>query len=352
MPRYGSRYRRRLGGNGPVAPFGRPLYPVPFTRRKRPATSITGAPIRMGRRVRPRLAGKSYTKTQRKKKLFGRARKLGDNSSISATYIGRRWNPRAGRSIMKNMLGVQCLASNAVSTSTSTQGKQGIKSFQILTRAQLNELTIAANGGGAFPDNPIKVFLQFAKMKLNIKNQSNLVGRLTLYDIDYIKTPAGTGFDDPQECWAKGFTDLSASGQEFNIGCTPYLSPEFRQNCRVRRVTVINMEPGQQHEHNVYFAINRVCDSTRWSNWTSNAIGWLTTTTMCVWNGSLGHESTTNANVTYMPMKLDFAYHYDVRYGVLEKKQTAFTMTNNLPTVTNFDFMGENQDADIDNADA
>lgn len=353
MPSYGNRYRRRLGGSGFVAPFGRPLYPVPFARKRKYPSTVTGAPLRLGRRVRPKLGG-SFTRTVRKRKRnFGHARKTGDNSSISATYLGRRWDSKVSKIIMDRILAMQVRNTNNVTSVISTQGQQAIMSFDIFGRGDLNEITKIANGTPTtFPENPIKIFLKGVKSKLFIRNQLNSVVRMTMYDIVTTRTTPGTGYDDPIEAWQKGLTDLGSTGAEKNVGATPYISPEFRQYYKVQKVTTVNLEAGQQHEHNVYFAVNRVCDSTRWSNYTSNAIGQLTHFTMVVWHGSLGHENLTPANVSYLAARLDFAQHLEYKYGVLEKKSPALSNNYTLPNVTDFDFMGENQDQDANMTNA
>lgn len=334
------------------------MRPVPFRRRrapyKRPPTSTAGAPRLTGRsRTRLTTRGRTATMTKQKKRMFGRAKKLGDNSSISASYYGRSWANATLRNIMKQVAAKQVQSQNSSTNVASTTGQQNMITLRCLTRNQLNNMTITANGGGVFPDNPIKLFIENVKMRTVFKNQSNSVGRVSIYDIDSTKTPPGTGFDDPIEAWAKGMADLSQVDYHKTVGATPYISPEFRQYFRVNKVTQVYLEPGQQHEHNVYFKVNRVCDSTRWSNWSADSIGWLTKHVMIVFHGTLGHESATPGNVSYIPIRMDVANHLDIKYGVVEKKQTTYAFTNNLPaSVVNFDFMGENQDADIDPIDA
>lgn len=349
-----SYYRRRLGGKLGNYASTMGLQPVPFTRKRKGPPTITGTqvPIRLGRRVRARTAGSTFTATKRKRQRFGTAKKTGDNSSISATRFGRAWDSHVTKTIMRRVLGRQVYAYNAVTSSVSVQGQQAVYGARIFTRNDLNNIAIKANDGVNFPDNGIKLFLEYGKMKVVFKNQSNLVGRVSIYDIDHTKTGPGTGYDEPVEAWTKGFTDMGLTNQHLQVGNTPFGSAEFRQLYRVKKVTTLHMEPGQQHEHTIYVKLNQVCDSTRWSNWTADSIGWLTRSVMLVWHGSLGHESTAATSVSYMPMRLDVAVHREMKYGYLEKKQPAYAYTNVLPTVVNFDFMGENQDVDLDALDA
>ena len=85
MPQYGRYRRRRLGGgSGSYANIvGANPLPVTITRKRKwtPNTTKDQVPLRLGRRVRPRMA-RSYTVTKTKqKRRFGTAHKTGDNTS-------------------------------------------------------------------------------------------------------------------------------------------------------------------------------------------------------------------------------------------------------------------------------
>lgn len=126
------------------------------------------------------------------------------------------------------------------------------------------------------------------------------------------------------------------------------MSPEFRRYYFVRRVTVLNLEPGQQHEHTTVQKHNRLFDSVLWQNWSSESIGGITHHTMVVWNGSLVHESTTNGSVTPGSMKLDISYNRVIHYAFMLNNEPTMTVTDGLAkTLLDPDHMGEQDDADV-----
>lgn len=153
--------------------------------------------------------------------------------------------------------------------------------------------------------------------------------------------------------WSKGFTDFGSSGAQLLPGNTPFQSSEFRRTWYVRRVTLVHLEPGQQHEHTVVHRFDQVVDSTRWANSNAQSISGLTGYTMIVWNGALGHESTDASKVTYMPLKIDYLRSEEYSFGYLQRNTPSYVVDSTIPTaITNFDHMGETQDADMDNIDA
>jgi len=113
------------------------------------------------------------------------------------------------------------------------------------------------------------------------------------------------------------------------------------------------LEAGQQHDHTVYHRYNRVVNSIQFENAAGSALAGLTRFCMVVFHGSLGHESLTASTVTYMPVTMDYSWFQDYTYGFIEKTTRGFTATDNNPTtVVDFDFMGENGDADVNISNA
>lgn len=325
-----------------------------FKRRRPPNAAPTkGAPLR--RRGYRSRAARSYTRTATKRKSPGGAGVIGDQS-VSSTRLGRRWQSRVAKMLFKRVLGKQTYGYNSSTSKISNQGQQATWYYQIFRRNDLNTMATTvnvANGGTGFPDKPVKLFLQYGKLRVTLRNQSNVPVTLWIYDIDYNNTTPGTGYDDPTEIWDKGFTDYGFTGtaQRLIPNNKPFGSPEFRQLCRVRRVRMLCLAPGQQHVHTLYKVLNRVVDTTRFSNWTADTIGQMTAATMFVWLGGLGHESATATNVTYCPARLDFVADFEMKWGYLEKTQTQFVHTNNIPAVTNVDMIGDNSVVDVDPVD-
>jgi len=181
---------------------------------------------------------------------------------------------------------------------------------------------------------------------MRLKNQSNCVAKLSLYDLVTKKNTVSSSLDEPGELWAKGLTDYGAVGVT-TVGFTPFRSPEFNQYFGVNRVTTVSMEPGQQHDHVVYQLYNRVLDSIQFENNVGTSIAGVTRFLLVVFHGSLGHESASASTVSYMPVTFDYAWSSEYTYGWIEKSARGFTATDANPTtIVDMDFMGENGDVD------
>lgn len=349
---YGSsryRYSRRgYSGGRTVAPFGRPLYPVPF-KRKRPAVR-SGAPLRQGRRVRRRTS-RSYTAVKQKRRsLFKKPMKNGDNSSVSTlTWGNRRMNSHT-QTLFKKVTGMQTESYHSSTSNTSVFGQQIVYDASVgLENSQLLAMFTKANSGNATISNEVSLFVRYLKRRVVLRNQSNSVGKLTLYDLVCRRQPVSTSANDPLDCFIKGYADLGLPNQHLQVGISPFKSAEFRRFWKVKRVTVIDIEPGQQHEHVVVHHVNRfIKSSVMEAHGGVRFLPGLSSALMAVHHGGIGHDNTTITNVNYMPMRVDYTVLQEVNYGYMTQVLPSYTYTNNLPAVADFDFMGENQDIDAD----
>lgn len=365
MVRYG--YRRRLGART----WGRGNYanlmgfkPMPFTRKRTytqgpgATTTTTAAPLRMGRRVGTRVQrfmarSGTRTVTQRKRRKISTVAKHGDNASTSTNRIGKAWLTRFEKLCWKKVVAPQRVYDNsAVASWTSNTGQQQAVSYSFMSKGTLTAMETAANGGTT-TNNDVRFFLRSGKAILKMRNQSNSTAKVMIYDI-VTKTNAEVAtLDTPIEAWTKGLTDFGLPSGTINaLDQRPTRSPEFNYIYGINNVTQVFLEPGQQHEHVVYHSWNRVLNSVRFQNSASLSIKGLTRHIMIVFNGLLGHESLQPNEVAAMPVRLDVAYTTEYSYGWIEKTQKAYTVNNVVPTIDNFDFMGENQDVDLDPADA
>lgn len=342
--------RRRLGGN-PFAPIRGVPYAMPYSRkRKRPpgGSTVTGAPLRLGRRVRPRMAASySFTKTQQRKKRPGRITTHGDNMSSSVNSIGKKFLSRFDKYIAKKIVSPQTVFYNGTAQLASTTGVQAISSLSFMTSSDLNDLFLQAQGGVA-SSAPTKVFFKSGKSIYRLRNQSNCVAKLTVYDIVVRRNPPSSSLDTPIECWSKGLADYNVASGIVTVGHTPFRSPEFNQYFSVNRATTVFLEPGQQHDHTVYYRYNRLLDSTTFQNSSGVSVAGLTRFCMFVAHGSLGHESAQPSTISYMPVTIDIAWSKEYSYGWLEKTQKSYVVAdNNVKVITDWDQMGETGDADV-----
>lgn len=350
---YGSSRYRSYGRVIPVGPFsrGRTVYPqYPNRKRKR------GAPVRQGRMVRRRIV-KSFTatRTRRKRRALG-AKKTGDNSSHSKCVMGSKMRGVPNR-VYKSIMGMNTRLVQGAGRFQSTAGVQAVRYWTTLQRDQLaaieTEVKALAVANGANANSTTKLFLGWVRSRIHVRNQSNSVCKLVLYDLAVKRQTAATAIDEPTECWNLGMTDAgpsSGASDSTLIGATPYQSPLFKRYFSVRKVTIVDLEPGQQHEHIRFHRIGRIVGSEQWDRTTGVSHSGLTSYTMAVLHGALYHESATPDTVTYMPVTCDFAVSDEIRYGYvpyntvrIQPPESAFTKT-----IVNGDFMGENQDQDVD----
>lgn len=353
MARYGSLssgrgyHRRRLGcSRGPyMRPSANSALRV-WRPPKRKFPSITGAPLRLGRRVRPRMAA-SFTNTKtRTKRRYGKVTSHGDNQSSSVVSVGKRFMSRFDRLMNRKIVSPQVVYTNGQFATSSTTGLQKVEVVSLMDKSQLTAMETAANGGTA-TNVPVKFFLRRGKHVLRMRNTCNTNCKLTIYDLHTKKSTVSTALDTPSECWQKGLTDFGSSGSD-TVGFSPFRSPEFNQFFGANRVTTVSLEPGQQHDHTVYHHWNRVVDSIQFQNGVGTALAGLTRFIMIVFHGTLGHESATPANIGYMPITLDCAWSKEYSYGWVEKSTRAFATTDaHLKVITDWDFQGETGDGDV-----
>lgn len=341
--------RFRTSSNAYARAFG--LRPVPYRPRwkRPPLTGLKkGARPRLGMRVRRG----SRTQARMRRRLYGTGKRIGPNSSMSFFRFGRRWMSRFVKMLYKKVQSRQVDCFHTTATASSGTGQQGIHEWSSLKGNELIRLKTTANRG-VTTDNNIRLFIGHVKRRMLYRNQTNTVCKLTLYEIVYKRQASITTIDEPNESWAKGYTDFLLTNQHLEVGNTPFNSPEFRTYFYVKKVIVVNLEPGQQHEHTVIHRINRIVDSTMWDQSQSIFQKDLTSWTMAVFHGSLGHESATPSTISYVPITLDMSCHSEIHFGFIEQNQPGYRYTAAIPkTVADFDFMGEADDVDASNITA
>lgn len=331
---YGRSYnRRRLGGKSVSYASTMGLRPMPFKRKRKgpPTTTGGGATIRLGRRVRPRMANSyTFTKTQTKRRA-GRVTSHGDNQSASVNTIGKRWMSCFDKLMSRKIISPQSSFKNASSQLNAAQGVQYVEPFSFLGKTDLVAMETLANGAGT--NIPVKFFLKTGKYTLKVRNATNTNVKMSIYDIVTKRNTVETGLDNPKECWQKGLTDFGGTPAltTETVGFTPYRSPEFNQYFGVNRVTTVSLEPGQQHDHIVYHKYNRVVDSIQFQNNVGLSIAGLTRWCMIVFHGTLVHDQTGGSQVTYSQARVDVAQTSEISFGWIEKTARSFVSTDIIP---------------------
>lgn len=349
MTRYarpGYRYRKPgySGSNTYARTMG--LVPIPY-RGKRKYAPPPGAQPRLGRRVRPRM-GRSFTKTRtRTKTKRGGVTSHGDNSSSSYNMIGGGWRSRTMRTINKKLICPQTVNEHTCETATCLLGLQNVKVFPIMTKTMLNSIKSTVAGGTT--NNNAKMVLRNGKQIFRFRNCSNTNARCTIYDIVTkrdIGDIGGSTTNDPQIAWRKGLTDAGgATNGQLKVGCTPHRSPEFNHYFAINKVTSVNLEPGQEHQHTIKHKWNKIVNSVRFENTNYEGVAGLTRYIMLVWHGTLVHGA--DDQVSYASIKLDFGLQYDYTFGWLEKQLPSYTQAVLPATALTapISFMAETGDA-------
>lgn len=252
------------------------------------------------------------------------------------------------REVFKRLVGRRTDFTNNSSNIVCTQGVQKVAYLYSLQQSELAALKTTLNGGVSTA-LPMKIFFGYQKLKLQLRNQSNVMARVCIYDLVPKRQAITSTADNPVEAWQKGLVDFGLTNGETVVGQTPLRSPEFRRFFHVVRASGFWMEAGEQHEHTFYRKINKLFDSTAWDVSSPVFYPGLSAFFLIVVYGALAHDNTSATSVTTAPVTLDYAYSQEITSSMLPGSLPAYAQTNSLPTaIANLDQMGESGDADND----
>ena len=318
-------YRRRLTN---------PTYPTSFARgaplsatppnRKRKSNNAGGPALRTGRYVRRRVDRMPLPETYAlNTKMYRKAKANFGGKGLAELY--------------KKVVGKTTQFSNIGSFVSTGAGKQGIMSYNNFSKANLVTMKSTVIGADLGDAN---FFLEYVKHTVTIRNQSNNTALVSVYQIS-TRRNTQLILDTPIEAWTKGYSDMGVPTQLDTPGNTPYLSPEFRRYFKVEKVTKVSLTPGQQHRTESFHKMNKLIKTTSFDNESGQALPGISSFIMYVWHGSIGHEALDDAEVTYMPIKLDVIQDFQWRFGWVPGTTTnKFVGANTLSTaVTNYDQM-------------
>lgn len=290
----------------------------------------------------------------------GDIQRLGENTSMSACYVGKRTRGMRSMFSATGVGGMKKQYANAVGTLNGTTGTQSVNNWSSLTRTEL--ITMKTSLEGDLPaefkpgTNDMKMFIGSITQRLHLKNQTNHVACVVLYDIITRRSSNNTNNDTPGEAWALGTTDQGLSSYITYPGNSPFESVDFNKYFKVVKSVRLYLEPGEQHEHVFVRRINRTYNSTlfdRAAGTAGECIAGLTGWIMAAYYGSIGHSSTDAAStVSYMPVRIDHIHHQIYNFqcaGVLQKR-TVLGGANNITTTApaNWDYMADAGDIEGD----
>jgi len=165
-----------------------------------------------------------------------------------------------------------------------------------------------------------------------IRNQNNNDCYLTLYDIvcrrdQYASTSSE---QTPFTSWANGNGDAGASNMLYQVGTTPFSSPQFTQYFKVVKVTHIILPAGGTHEHRVHYEPNRLI--SREVATISGFIRNLTHFTMAVQYGAPDNDSSVVTTVSIGSSTLDVVQTKQYKYTYVSDAVTNNSFVAALPT--------------------
>lgn len=220
-----------------------------------------------------------------------------------------------------------------------------------------------------------KCMLGLGKSMIHIRNQSNNLCKLRLYEIWTTRNPQDAKLNFPQGAWYDHCTDQSFPQITVQDGLlngahkvdeTPFAARDFARYYRVHRVHTVHLEPGQQHNHTVRHKMFRVMSKEAWEDTPALMVsmGGITRHFMLVWYGGLTHDTLVapawdvtsgvkvqggaTAAVTVSSIRLDVAVRHSYNWVVdASAVGRVFKSGDYKRGIGDEDFMGENGDADL-----
>jgi len=163
-----------------------------------------------------------------------------------------------------------------------------------------------------------------------IRNQNNNDCYLILYDVVARRDQYQGSESSPFQTWFNGNFDAGASGMIYQVGTTPFSSPQFTQYFKVVKVTHIILPAGGTHEHRVHYEPNRMIN--REVAAISGYIRNLTHFTMAVQYGAPDNDNTTQTTVSIGTSTLDVVQTKQYKYTYVADAVTNNSFVASLPT--------------------
>lgn len=272
----------------------------------------------------------------------------GSDAGVTAFKNVRPLHPRVLRSLRKIMAPrwTQSVAQQRVTSTVSQQqpvtltvGYNGLAQSQyLLTSQDFNMMFQNLNGDETVPaaisaNVPRKLVVRQAKVKHTIKNQTNIPVEITLYTCMARRDAQNGSNFDPTTLFNGGISlEQFGVGSTLNSlfpGATPFMSEEFCQYWKVKKVTKFNLHPGSEHKYFIVTKPGKIFNE----NLTSNDALIMNTTiaTIMVVKGGLVQDTSTPFNVTYGTAEVDVISEAKYEFMAVEKSRTLYNAFTNLP---------------------
>lgn len=315
-------------------------------RRVRARTSGSFSRIRTPGRKRlasaPRSGLRKRMRTMTRTKLHQRARAL-PNRSGSESVLNIYNRPKGLIAKVGNKLQSSQYLRNENAVMNSSAGAQLVNSFtemfsvndlkKLLTDAENENVTTAVANATT------KIFVKSCYCELQIQNSTNAVCRVQIWNTlpkrDIYRDSASQPLS-PQEAQAIGvkMQTPSGTGTEYLIvGSRPTDSKLFNDYFKVKKVTYIDLAPGQVHYHRMHYKIDRFASQEMLNMQNITAMRGWNLASMIIAYGEPMVDNTgvaTTTSATQLHVIATKTYHY----SYVKSNSTYSSNSNNLSAVS------------------
>lgn len=184
-------------------------------------------------------------------------------------------------------------------------------------------------------------------------NASSINLHAVIYDVLARTDGFTTVNPNPTTVFTLGMADAgsTAAAADYQIpGVSPWINPRFRELYKIVKQTKIILSPGQTHNHNVTYDLNRTINQERYISNTSGPIGGVSMYSICVFHGTPVHDSATEAVISTGLCKLDVVYKESITFQQIAIPNPFNSIVSSLAVVTGPEQWTENNPTDTANA--
>lgn len=288
-------------------------------------------------RGKGRLRTKTFTKTK-----VQRARPLPNRSGSESAYNIKIKPNQLIKKVLEQMQASTYTNNVGVVRSTASAGTQDVFTFvPVYDPADLGQCVgVATNTGTtAIENQTTRIYMKSCHEEIAIQNSSNAVCRITLYDVISRRdcfADANGHSAMPDITWQDGIQHQQVSGgasTSYNtVGVRPYDSKAFNDWWKIKRITYLDLAPGQVHYHRVNYSIHKFV-SQEWLGASGLAAGkgWSLGTMMVSYGEPCGDNS---GGATTEKIRLNCVQTKTYHFSWVRENSSLSYQTNGLSTVT------------------
>lgn len=231
-------------------------------------------------------------------------------------------------------------------------GSQSNNAFDFMDYNRLSQLysSIGLSTVGA---TTASLVMKDASIRLCLTNQSNANCYVCLYDIEYRKdVVSGSDSSTPLSSWVNGLavvptgtgSEVSSTGT-FDVGTTPFQSPDFCRKYKVVRVTKVYLELGKSHIHHVFIKRPRMLNGRMFDNSGAQTLGYggISHSLLMVCRGMPVNDATTDTNIAFGSGALDVITEEKISWNYDSDNTPQYFFDDNQEAISSEKFMNEQE---------